>query len=95
MNELDKASIQFSKLYPENDCVKQDVINAFEAGAEWQAKQSPWIRVEDRLPDTDKGQSLYEVLVKMNDGKCYVAANIDVESIVEIVEATHWMPIPE
>nr|WP_195534059.1 DUF551 domain-containing protein [Bacteroides finegoldii] len=25
--------------------------NAFVKGAEWQAKQSPWIRVEERLPD--------------------------------------------
>lgn len=24
---------------------------AFKSGAEWQAKQSPWIRVEERLPD--------------------------------------------
>lgn len=28
-----------------------DMRNAFEAGAEWQAKQSPWISVEKRLPE--------------------------------------------
>ena len=27
------------------------VENSFLAGAEWQAKQSPWISVEDRLPE--------------------------------------------
>lgn len=26
---------------------------AFETGAEWQAKQSPWISVEERLPEED------------------------------------------
>ena len=26
---------------------------AFKAGAEWQAKQSPWISVEERLPEED------------------------------------------
>ena len=26
---------------------------AFKAGAEWQAKQSPWISVEERLPEKD------------------------------------------
>lgn len=28
----------------------------FKAGAEWQSEQSPWIRVEERLPD--KGQRI-------------------------------------
>ncbi len=74
---------------------RQAMLNMFHKGAQWQAKQSPWISVEDRLPDTDNGQSLYEVLVKMNDGRCYVAANIDVERLAEIGEVTHWMPIPE
>lgn len=27
--------------------------NAFEAGADWQAKQSPWISVEEGLPEKD------------------------------------------
>lgn len=27
---------------------------AFEAGAEWQSKQSPWISVEERLPDDNE-----------------------------------------
>ena len=28
-----------------------DMRNAFEAGDEWQSKQSPWISVEERLPE--------------------------------------------
>lgn len=71
------------------------VHDKFIAGAQWQAKQSPWIRVEDRLPDTDNGQSLYEVFVKMNDGRYYVVVNIDVENMAEIGEVTQWMSIPE
>lgn len=27
------------------------MLNMFRKGAEWHAKQSPWIRVEERLPD--------------------------------------------
>ena len=34
--------------YPYDDI---DMINAFKAGAEWQAKQSPWISVKERLPE--------------------------------------------
>lgn len=33
--------------YPYDDI---DMINAFKAGAEWQAKKSPWISVKERLP---------------------------------------------
>lgn len=29
------------------------MIRMFIAGAEWQAKQSPWISVEERLPEED------------------------------------------
>lgn len=30
---------------------RQAMLNMFIKGAEWHAKQSPWISVEDRLPD--------------------------------------------
>lgn len=95
MTELEKAAILFSEPYPENDCVRQDVIDAFESGAEWQANQSPWISVEVRLPEHDNGQSLCEVLVKACDGRFHVTANICVEDMAERGEVTHWLPIPE
>ena len=30
-----------------------DMRNAFEAGAEWQAKQSPWISIKEAIPNKD------------------------------------------
>lgn len=30
------------------------MLNMFRKGAEWHAKQSPWIRVEERLPDEEQ-----------------------------------------
>lgn len=30
---------------------QEAMLNMFRKGAEWHAKQSPWIRVEERLPD--------------------------------------------
>lgn len=30
-----------------------DCMEDFQCGAEWQAKQSPWISVEDQLPEKD------------------------------------------
>lgn len=31
-----------------------DMRNAFKAGAEWQAKQFPWISVKERLPEENR-----------------------------------------
>ena len=40
--------------YPGSDLgIRIMAANAFEAGAEWQEKQSPWISVEERLPEED------------------------------------------
>lgn len=96
--ELEKAAKDFQKRkfpFLGWDGIAAEFRSAFQAGAEWQAKQSPWISVEERLPDTDNGQSLCDVLVKMNDGRYYVAANVSVERLAEISEITHWAPIPE
>ena len=32
---------------------QQAMLNMFRKGVEWQAKQSPWIKVSDGLPDVD------------------------------------------
>ncbi|MEQ3305112.1 DUF551 domain-containing protein [Bacteroides xylanisolvens] len=66
----------------------------FRAGAEWHAKQSPWINVEERLPETNDGQSLYEVIVVTSDRRFLVVINTEVEHLVGLLGVTHWMPIP-
>lgn len=44
----------YEKNYPYSDLnIRLLVENAFEAGAEWHAKQSPWISVKGRLPEED------------------------------------------
>ena len=67
---------------------------SFIAGAKWQAKQSPWISVEERLPETNDGQSLYEVIVVTSDRRFLVVINTEVEHLVGLLGVTHWMPIP-
>ncbi len=69
----------------------------FIAGAEWQAKQSPWISVEERLPETNK-----EVLVlcrRKRSGVCFVIENAYengdwVTKSAMYYETVAWMPIP-
>ena len=75
--------------------VKDTFQVGFVQGSNWRAEQSPWISVEDKLPDTDNGQSLFNVIIKFDDGSYYIVANIDVEDMAKAGGATHWMPIPE
>lgn len=55
-------------------------ITNFIQGAEWQAKQSPWVSVKDRLPRTD--DDLYIVL----DAAEKVLSNEDYFKIVSQLE---------
>ena len=66
----------------------------FASGVEWQKKQSPWINVEERLPETNDGQSLYEVIVVTSDRRFLVVINTEEEHLVGLLGVTHWMPIP-
>lgn len=63
-------------------------------GYEDGTKQSPWISVEERLPETNDGQSLYEVIVVTSDRRFLVVINTEVEQLVGLLGVTHWMPIP-
>jgi hypothetical protein len=66
----------------------------FASGVEWQKTQSPWISVKEQLPETNDGQSLYEVVVVTSDRRFLVVVNIEVEHLVGLLGVTHWMPIP-
>ena len=67
----------------------------FASGVEWHARQSPWISVKERLPETDDGQSLYEVIVATSDKRFLVVINTEVEHLVGLLGVTHWMYIPK
>lgn len=74
---------------------RQAMLNMFKKGADWQAKQSPWISVEDAIPN------------KQAKGVCqvkYVDGSIDEMAMREMNKwiypyintgyVTHWRPIP-
>lgn len=103
MNELEKAAeriaLLYGKILDNQDWDVQDLDELLDLsgkdGIERKAEQSPWISVEDKLPDTDNGQSLCEVIVKTSDSRYSVAVNICVEDMAERGEVTHWCAIPE
>lgn len=84
--------------------VKDTFKTGFTQGARWQAKQSPWISVEDRLPDVG-----VKVFTKTKNGN-YILTSMYIPAdckgnVLGPKEwrgsgafkgsITHWMPIPE
>lgn len=49
-NNLDKLPFKVKTLVDYDN----GLTRGFKAGAEWQAKQSPWVSVEERLPEDSK-----------------------------------------
>ena len=68
---------------------------AFIKGAEWQAKQSPWISVEDAIPNK---QAKGMCQVKYADGSIDEMAMREVNKwiypYIKTGYVTHWRPIP-
>lgn len=106
MKELEKASREFQEKefsFFNGKGLARDLHRTFIEGAEWQAKQSPWISVEDRLPDfkdglvnvrcknknKEDGIWLYDICYIDEDTNTWGKRHHTWETI------THWMPIPE
>lgn len=97
MTELEKAAREYAdglrsvdnKNTYDNVEVDSSRMVAFKRGAEWQAKQSPWISVEEQLPpDLHKN-----VLLKVEN--CGVLIGLGLNIKENDLKITHWMPIPE
>ena len=67
----------------------------FIKGADWQAKQSPWLSVEERLPENNtvvltRGAYGFLICQLSSLGEWETGANVNKERL----GITHWMPIP-
>lgn len=78
-------------------------VNLFKAGAEWQAKQSPWVSVKERLPPPGEEVLLFDinsirhlVLGWLRENKGYNKSMWALSNgHVDDEDITHWMIIPE
>lgn len=72
---------------------RQAMLNMFKAGAEWQTKQSPWISVEDAIPNK---QAKGVCQVKYIDGSFEEMAMREVNKwvypYIKTGYITHWRP---
>lgn len=98
---LEEAEKEYcEKNYPYSDLnIRLLVENAFEAGAEWQSNQSPWISVKEKAGC----DSSNDCIVMNTDGEVFRAyfshenkwLKYSCGRYDEVIEdVTHWMPIP-
>lgn len=78
-----------------NDEYQPYYLDGFKDGAEWQANQSPWISVKERLPETGtivitKGAYGFLICHLSDLGEWETGANVNEERLA----ITHWCHIP-
>ena len=76
---------------------KSDCMEDFQCGAEWQAKQSPWISVEDKLPSLNQKVIVYngkQVYISHRTEKDYAKDANSFLYGLQTYNVVAWMPIP-
>lgn len=67
----------------------------FKAGADWQSKQSPWISVEDAIPNKQaKGMCQVKFVDGSIDEMAMREVNKWIYPYIKTGYVTHWRPIP-
>lgn len=86
--------VHLNKKSNTQDVVEQSLTKDFKAGADWQSKQSPWISVEDAIPNK---QAKGMCQVKFVDGSIEEMAMREVNKwiypYIKTGYVTHWRPI--
>jgi hypothetical protein len=75
--------------------VHKQSYESFISGAQWQSKQSPWISVNERLPENNtvvltRGAYGFLICQLSSLGEWETGANVNKERL----GITHWLPIP-
>lgn len=90
-NNLDKLPFKVKNVVDYDN----GLTGGFKTGADWQAKQSPWISVEDAMPNK---QAKGMCQVKYADGSIEEMAMREVNEwiypYIKTGYATHWRPVP-
>lgn len=103
---IEDAAKEYSSQFPwgEDDKIaslicENDLKRGFKAGAEWQAKQSPWINAKDKLPDDEDlvitGCWCTDYFKYLQQGWYCRECNEWHDTNGDEICVTHWMPIPD
>lgn len=94
---VEEAAKTFSNHLTVSNVVKNLTELAFKAGAEWQAKQSPWISVKERLPENEDRVLVLCKMKRFNSYFTLLNNYIDGEwetKTLAYYDTIAWMPIP-
>ncbi len=109
---IEDAAKEYSSQFPwgEDDKIaslicENDFKRGFKAGAEWQAKQSPWVSIKERLPKENEMVlcrmvsngaivSGYIVVEAGKPPRVATSGNFEFEDYGDY-ECDMWMPIPD
>lgn len=90
-NNLDKLPFKVKNVVDYDN----GLTRGFKAGAEWQAKQSPWISVEDAIPNKQaKGMCQVKFVDGSIDEMAMREVNKWIYPYIKTGYVTHWRPIP-
>lgn len=91
---LEEAAKQYAEIEMKKVLnVRATAERSFIAGAEWHAKQSPWISMEERLPNYEgKVLVLYEYEGEMQIQELFYIG--EKRMVFGSSEVLAWMPIP-
>lgn len=75
--------------------IKEMIANGFNSGSDWQSKQSPWISVEDAIPNKQaKGMCQVKFVDGSIDEMAMREVNKWIYPYIKTGYVTHWRPIP-
>ena len=90
-NNLDKLPFKVKNVVDYDN----GLTRGFKAGAEWQANQSPWISVEDAVPNKQaKGMCQVKFVDGSIDEMAMREVNKWIYPYIKTGYVTHWRPIP-
>ena len=91
---LEEAINEIGGVHPDWDKITCFRIG-FKEGARWQAKQSPWISVEDAIPnELAKGMCQVKYVDGSIDEMAMREVNKWIYPYIKTGYVTHWKPIP-
>lgn len=94
VEEAAKEYYERYKIHLAKDIFRPRIIDVFKSVDEWQARQSPWISVEDAMPNK---QAKGMCQVKFVDGSIDEMAMREVDKwiypYIKTGYVTHWRPI--